>query len=373
MVLGGSAAGLGCAVALCGLLLAGCTSGGDGPDRPATGTRSGGTARPGPSPTSVVDADPARLPRTRDQAAALVRAIMPGPSAFGPGTVRREPYESDPRRWAVLGDSCVWEQRALPADVLASLTRHYEIPARGGRGPLRLSAVVTVHRDAEQADWENAEVLEEMMRCPSQLLRPGEMLGNLTDVPNALGDSGNGFADDFLAESGTYTGEDVGGPHPYVWEQSRIGRFTLAVSARGAEGWTKRDLLDLLRRPHATMRASLRAAIERRTPTGSVPPPATGPTTPAATGPTTPETTGASTREMVGAPAPEAAGTEPLTAPGTMGARTAGTPRPTATGATSPATTGPTTPGKPRPATPEEHEPDAAEEPGLEIPEDGRR
>ncbi|MEU5083245.1 MULTISPECIES: hypothetical protein [Streptomyces] len=285
MELGGSAARLGCAVAMCGLVLAGCTSGGDGPGRPAASAKSDGTAGTSPSPTAVVDADPARLPRTRDQAAALVRGIMPGPSAFGSGTVRREPYESDPRRWAVLGDSCVWEQRALPDDVLASLTRHYEIPARGGRGPLRLSAVVTVHRSAEQADWENAEVLEEMMRCPSQLLRPGEVLRDLTDVPNALGDSGNGFADDVLAESGTYTGDDVGGPHPYVWEQTRIGQFTLAVSARGAKGWTRRGLLELLREPHATMRGSLRGAIERRTPTGSVPPPATGTDVPKTTGP----------------------------------------------------------------------------------------
>ncbi|MGW1606568.1 hypothetical protein [Streptomyces eurythermus] len=297
MELGGSAARLGCAVAMCGLLLAGCTSGGAGPGRPAAGTTSGGAAGTGPSPTTVVDADPARLPRTRAQATALVRGIMPGPSAFGPDTVRREPYESDPRRWAVLGDSCVWEQRVLPEDVLASLTRHYEIPARGGRGPLRLSAVVTVHRSAEQADWENAGVLEEMMRCPSQLLRPGEVLRNLTDVPNSLADSGNGFADDVLAESGTYTGDDVGGPHPYVWEQTRIGQFTLAVSAQGAKGWTKRGLLDLLREPHATMRGSLRGAIGRRTPTGSVPPPATG------TG--APETPGTTASGEPGPAAPE--------------------------------------------------------------------
>ncbi|MFF8997697.1 hypothetical protein ACF1GW_00850 [Streptomyces achromogenes] len=288
--LGGSAARLGCAVAICGLLLAGCTSGGDGPGRPTAKTKSGGATGTGPSPTAVVDADPAKLPRTRPQAAALVRGVMPGPSAFGPGTVRREPYESDPRRWAVLGDSCVWEQRTLPEDVLASLTRHYEIPARGGRGPLRLTAVVTAHRSAEQADWENAEVLEEMMRCPSQLLRAGEVLRDLTDVPDALGDSGNGFADDVLAESGTYTGDDVGGPHPYVWEQTRIGQFTLAVSARGAKGWTRRDLLDLLREPHATMRASLRGAIARRTPTGSAPPSAAATHVPGAMGTTAPAT-----------------------------------------------------------------------------------
>ncbi|BCM65095.1 hypothetical protein EASAB2608_00429 [Streptomyces sp. EAS-AB2608] len=276
VVLGGGAARLGCAVAVCGLLLTGCTSGGDGPGRPAAGTTAGETAGTSPSPTAVADIDPARLPATAAQAAALVRAVIAQPSAFGPDTVRRNPYENDPRRWAVLGDDCVWEQRALPEDVLASLTRHYEVPASGGKGPLALSAVVTVHRTAEQADWENAEVLEEMLRCPSQLLRSGEVLTDLTDVPNALGDSGNGFADDALTETGTYTGDRVGGPHPYVWEQTRVGPFTIAVSAKGAKGWSRTELFDRLRDPHVMMRSRLRGAIEREAPAGTGSPPASG-------------------------------------------------------------------------------------------------
>nr|WP_244211389.1 hypothetical protein [Streptomyces antibioticus] len=268
-MLGGVAARLGCAVAVCGALLAGCTSEGDGPRAPVAGTPTPGAVSASPSPTAAVDIDPAKLPTTAAQAAALVRDVLAQPSAFGPDTVRRSPYESDPRGWAVLGDDCVWEQRALPKDVLASLTRHYEIPASGGRGPLSLSAVVTVHRTAEQADWENAEVLEEMMRCPSQLLRSGEVLTDLTDVPNALGDSGNGYADDTLAETGAYTGDRLGGPHPYVWEQTRIGPVTVAVSAQGAKGWSKTDLFDRLRDPHTRMRAGLRRAIGRDTPAGT--------------------------------------------------------------------------------------------------------
>ncbi|MGP4085202.1 hypothetical protein [Streptomyces sp. KR55] len=213
-----------------------------------------------------MDIDPAALPTTRAQAAALIRDVIAEPSAFGPGAVRRSPYESDSRRWPVLGDDCVWHQQALPKDVLATLTRSYEIPASGDRGPLRLSAVVTVHRTPEQADWESAEVLEEMMRCPTQQLRSDEMITSLNNVPSSFGESGNEYADDALLELGEYTGADVGGPHPYLWEQTRIGQFTLAVSAKGAKGWSRADLFDRLRDPHVGMRSRLRAAIERDTP-----------------------------------------------------------------------------------------------------------
>ncbi|GEC02361.1 hypothetical protein SSP24_00160 [Streptomyces spinoverrucosus] len=210
-----------------------------------------------------MDIDPAELPTTRAQAAALIRKVNPEPSAFGPAAVRRTPYESDPRRWPVLGDDCVWQQQPLPKDVLATLTRSYEIPASGGKGPLRLSAVVTVHRTPEQADWENAEVLEEMMRCPTQQLRSAELITSLNDVPSAFGDSGNGYADDALTELGKYTSAEAGGPHPYIWEQTRIGQFTLAVSAKGAKGWSRAELFDRLLDPHVGMRARLRAEIQR--------------------------------------------------------------------------------------------------------------
>ncbi|MEV6126726.1 hypothetical protein AB0M05_07880 [Streptomyces violaceusniger] len=228
--------------------------------------KAGAAMAAGPSATAVVDIDPAALPTTGAQAAALIRDVIAEPSAFGPGAVPRTPYESDPRRWPVLGDGCVWHQQALPKDVLATLTRSYEIPASGAKGPLRLSAVVTVHRNAEQADWENAEVLEEMMRCPAQRLRSDEVITSLNDVPNSLGDSGNEYADDVLTELGSYTSAEVGGPHPYLWGQTRIGQFTLAVSAKGSKGWSQADLFERLRDPHAGMRARLKAAIERETP-----------------------------------------------------------------------------------------------------------
>ncbi|MFJ5262442.1 hypothetical protein ACIQAC_18450 [Streptomyces sp. NPDC088387] len=252
-----------------GLLLAGCTSGGDGgdggdgPSRPASaGKDTAGT--PSASPTEVVDIDPGRLPDTNARAGALIRDVLPDPAAFGPGAARQQPYESDPARWAVLGDDCVWQQQPLPRDVLASLTRSYEIPAAGGKETLRLAAVVTVHRTAEQADWENAEVLEEMMRCPTQQLRADELVTSLNDVPSAHGESGNEFAEDSLTELGEYASADTGdASFPYIWEQTRIGQFTLAVSAKGAEGWTQAELFDRLRQPHVDMRGRLRAAIER--------------------------------------------------------------------------------------------------------------
>ncbi|MFD3482776.1 hypothetical protein [Streptomyces sp. NPDC058665] len=261
----GRLARLGCAVGVC-VVLAGCTSdGGDEPRESASAKKNGASASPSPSPTEVVDISPARLPNTRAQAAVLIRNVLPGPSDFGPGAVRRAPYESDPLRWPVLGEECVWEQRALPKGVLATLTRSYEIPAGDGRGPLRLSAVVTVHRTPEQADWENAEVLEEMMRCPEQMLRSDELITNLRNVPASFGESGNEFAEDSLTELGSYTStaKGLGGTNPYIWEQTRIGQFTLAVSAKGAKGWSQADLFDRLRDPHVGMRSRLRTAIER--------------------------------------------------------------------------------------------------------------
>ncbi|MEU9337721.1 hypothetical protein AB0D49_31925 [Streptomyces sp. NPDC048290] len=276
MVLRGGTARLGCAVAAGGLLLAGCTTSGGAPDGSATGKRDGAVS-PSPSPTpsaspsGAVDIDPDKVPGSGAEAARLVRAVLPGPADFGPAAVRQNPYESDPRRWAVLGDDCVWEQRPRPDGVLATLTRSYRIPASDGRGMVRLSAVVTVHRTAELADWENAEVLEETLRCPTQRLRADEMVTSLNDVPAGLGESGNGFADDSLTEIGDYTHLQDGGTHPYVWRQTRIGPVTLAVSAKGAKGWNQSELLDQVRDPHVGMGSKVRGALERDPAASAVP------------------------------------------------------------------------------------------------------
>lgn len=56
------------------------------------------------------------------------------PDYFGSGFRRREPHESDPAQWAVLGQDCQWRREALPDTVLASLTRAFELPERDGKG-----------------------------------------------------------------------------------------------------------------------------------------------------------------------------------------------------------------------------------------------
>ncbi|WP_413105579.1 hypothetical protein [Streptomyces sp. Inha503] len=89
---------LGRAVAVWGLVLIGCTSGGGEP--PGSTAKAGATRTTDPSPTAVVDIDPAELPTTRDQAAALIRNVIADPSDFGPGTVRRTVRE---RRAALVG------------------------------------------------------------------------------------------------------------------------------------------------------------------------------------------------------------------------------------------------------------------------------
>lgn len=38
---------------------------------------------------------------------------------------------------------------------------------------------MTVHRTREDARWEMAESIEETMRCPTQQLRKGELIGSM--------------------------------------------------------------------------------------------------------------------------------------------------------------------------------------------------
>jgi hypothetical protein len=76
--------------------------------------------------------------------------VIAGPELFGRQVVRTTPYESDPSRWAVLDDGCAWQLAELPAGVLATLTRHFEVPTEDAKGPVRLSATVTVHRTAQR-------------------------------------------------------------------------------------------------------------------------------------------------------------------------------------------------------------------------------
>lgn len=242
-----------------GLLLAGCSGSGGGEAAGAkgsttsAGTRSSPTSSPdassAPDPSATPSSsvfsfapDPARLPKTRAQAVRLARAVTAEPVKWGPGFVKRDPYETDPGYWPVLDANCVWQRDLLPPTVLASLTRYSELPAQDGKGPIRVSAVVTVHRTVTDAGWEMAETLEEALRCPDQQLRQGERITGLLSQGAAYGLMGNLTSEDFLSEGGQYYSDELGGPHYYYWSQSRLGQVTVAVVGRGAKGRTEAEV-----------------------------------------------------------------------------------------------------------------------------------
>ncbi|MDW4905163.1 hypothetical protein RB628_07335 [Streptomyces sp. ADMS] len=182
------------------------------------------------------------MPKTRAQAVRLARAVAAEPVNWGPGFVRRTPYESDPGYWPVLDANCVWQRESLPATVLASLTRYSELPAEDGKGPIRVTAVATVHRTATDAGWEMAGMLEEALRCPDQQLRQGERITGLLSQGSAFGLMGNFTSEDSLTEGGQYYSDELGGPHYYSWSQSRLGQVTVAVVGRGAKDRTEAEV-----------------------------------------------------------------------------------------------------------------------------------
>lgn len=236
-----------------GLLLAGCSGeGGGGTSELASSkdpTASSGTrSSPAPTPTPAATGldftpDPARLPKTPAQALRLARAVAAEPDNWGPGFVRRDPYESDPGYWPVLDANCVWQRDSPPATVLASITRYNELPAQDGKGPIRVNAVVTVHRTVTDAEWEMAGMLEEAMRCPDQQLREGERITGLLSQGMSFGLMGNLTAEDSLSEGGQFYSDELGGPHYYDWIQSRLGQVTVAVVGRGAEGSDEDEII----------------------------------------------------------------------------------------------------------------------------------
>lgn len=262
-----------------GLLLAGCSgAGGDGTAKSAgsrpTGsehaTASGDTrSSPAPSPTPSAGAtgldftpDPARAPKTRAEAVRLARTVAATPADWGPGFVRRSPYESDPGLKPVLDANCVWQSEPLPATVLASLTRYSELPAENGKGPIRVAAVVTVHRTVKDADWEMAGTLEEALRCPDQQLRQGERISGLFSQGSAYGLMSNITSEDTLAEHGEYYSDELGGPHHYYWSQSRLAQVTVAVVGRGAEGRSQAEVDAALRQGAVQMLSNVETELE---------------------------------------------------------------------------------------------------------------
>ncbi|MER6154386.1 hypothetical protein ABT147_02460 [Streptomyces sp. NPDC001868] len=222
------------------LLLAGCTSGPD--DESDTKGEPGGTptASPSPSASTTPVSGPYtlaedRAPKTRAEAVTFVRDLDVRPDYFGGGFRRREPYESDPARWAVLGQDCQWRREALPDTVLASLTRAFELPERDGKGPVHVSVTVTVHRDIVSARRDMAGALESAMRCPEQRLNATDRVRGLYSQIDAYGDARSAISEDDLTESGEWLAEG-GKAHPFDWYKFRVGPVTVAATARHGAG-----------------------------------------------------------------------------------------------------------------------------------------
>ncbi|NXY99054.1 hypothetical protein HYE82_32670 [Streptomyces sp. BR123] len=238
------------------LVLAGCTSGGTpggGPDgsarpsapSPSAAAGAGTTGAGSPAPL-VPELDGQRQPRNRAEARALLDRIAIDQDVFGPDVQRSTPFESDPGSWPVLGRDCVWRTEGLPPDVLATSTRRFHIPAADGRGRVRIHATVTVHRTREESGWETARAMEEVLRCPNQVVRAGEELKGLWGASLYQGEQLNGWSEDAFSESGEWVGEGSGGPRPYRWSQGQFGPVTVAVAGKGAAGFTEEALVALV-------------------------------------------------------------------------------------------------------------------------------
>lgn len=269
VVCGGSMRKYGVLV-LAPLVLVAC-SGGSGGARGGGGEKDHASASAsvsppasGPQDTGKIDVDPARLPGSRAGALAFIDRVIAGPGTFGPGVVKRSPYESDPATWPVLGTDCVWQQKKPASSVLATRTRSFEVPAAGGKGPLRLSAVVTVHRTRDDARWEMAESVEETMRCPTQQLRQGELIGSMISASLAEGEGTQVNSEDALDEMGQFQSEELGGPYPYSWQQAQILQFTVAVTGKGAKGWSQQEIDALTVQAQGTMLVRVKSAVEKQ-------------------------------------------------------------------------------------------------------------
>ena len=226
------------------LVLLGCSGGGAAKDGGARATPSpSGPGSPSAAPTApgivlIPELDEAKQPRGAAEARDLLGRIMIGQGTLGPDVVPATPAESDPDRWPVLDRDCVWQSGALPADVLASGTRYFQIPARAGHRRVRINATVTVHHDRRESGWETARAMEELLRCPAQRLRDGEELKNLLGASVYQGEQMNGWTEDAFSESGEYFSAEDGGPHRYLWHQAQFGPVTVAMTGKGAEGFT---------------------------------------------------------------------------------------------------------------------------------------
>ncbi|PSM44611.1 hypothetical protein C6Y14_00195 [Streptomyces dioscori] len=218
-------------------------SGGPSPDGKASGEPTGSTTDPQQSADAYdFTPDPEKVPENAAQARKLTRNASLAPADWTPGMVKHDPYETA-GTWPVLADSCVWSRAGLPQHVLDSYIRRIDVPAKDGKGRVRGSVTVTIHRTAEDADREMKDTVQESFRCPGQDLGGGQRLDGLMSMHLDQKDIKN--ADATLFEAGKYTGGGSGGTQEYVWTKSRIGPVTTAVSVKGARGYETTDLIRL--------------------------------------------------------------------------------------------------------------------------------
>ncbi|URM90950.1 hypothetical protein LUW75_14210 [Streptomyces sp. MRC013] len=180
------------------------------------------------------------MPRNAAQAEELVDQVVLRPTDWGPDFVPQAVAESRPRTVAVLDEECRWQREPLPASALASLSRYAELPGRGEKGTVRVTAVATVHTSEADADEQLATTLEEAQRCREQEIRPGERLTGLRSAGTAFGTRRQQWANDEAHEMGTYVTRE--GAHPYLWSVARVGAVTIGVSVKGARGHTDEEL-----------------------------------------------------------------------------------------------------------------------------------
>ncbi|MEU6061870.1 hypothetical protein [Streptomyces sp. NPDC047097] len=246
--------------------LAGCS--GESPQRPAaspspapSASRTPSAALGGEQPAARFTADPERVPRTPSRAEELTDRAALQPPDWGADFTAERTARSASRTVAVLDGDCRWQRRTLPPGVLASLSRYARRPGTDGKGPLRVTSVVTVHTSEEGADQELNDTLEQSMRCPEQQISTDERTGELQSAATPFGTRGQTWADDQVVEQGTYVTSD--GALPYSWTIARIGTVTIAVSARGGRGYTAQELMELAGRPLAVMGERVKARTGR--------------------------------------------------------------------------------------------------------------
>ncbi|MEU5522885.1 hypothetical protein ABZ759_20110 [Streptomyces sp. NPDC047860] len=178
------------------------------------------------------------MPKSAAQAEALADGVVFRSVDWGPGFVPQPVAESRPRTVAALDERCRWQREPLPEGVLASLSRYAELPARDGKGTVRVTAVATVHTSELGADEQLAITLEEVLRCPDQEIRARERLTDLVSDGFPLGRQH--WATDNVHETGMYVTAE--GAHPYTWSVARLGTVTVGASVKGAKGYTTEEL-----------------------------------------------------------------------------------------------------------------------------------